>query len=148
MTQIGRVVSDENGSSDQDDWVQLVGFRLADQEYAFRIEQIQEIVVVSQLTRLPQVATYVEGVSNLRGTIIPVINLRLLFGLEYAAPSDDTRIIVVNVGSRIMGCIVDSVTQVMKVPRESIQAPPSLVQPDDCAYVSGLAKLDRTISQP
>ena len=56
--------------------MQFVGFRLADQEYAFRIEQIREIVIPDRVTRMPQVPSYIEGVCNLRGTIIPIINLR------------------------------------------------------------------------
>ena len=77
--------------------MQYVGFRLADQEYAFRIEQIQEIVIPDRVTRMPQVPDYVEGVSNLRGTIIPIINLRRLFDLEAEARNDETRTIVANV---------------------------------------------------
>ncbi len=66
---------------------QFVGFQIADQQYAFRIEQIQEIVILDQVTKTPQVPDYVEGVSNLRGSIIPIINLRKLFGLTPSPPT-------------------------------------------------------------
>ena len=77
---------------------QFVGFELADQQYAFRIEQIQEIVIPDQVTPTPQVPDYCEGVSNLRGTIIPIINLRKLFIMEPQAADRETRTIVCTVG--------------------------------------------------
>jgi purine-binding chemotaxis protein CheW len=121
---------------------QFVGFQLADQEYAFRIEQIQEIVILDQVTRTPQVPDFCEGVSNLRGSIIPIINLRQLFGLE-ARPADaETRTIVVNVGDRTMGCTVDMVSQVIRIPDESIQPAPETVTRDGADYISGFARLE------
>src|SRR5210317_2029112 len=77
--------------------LQFVGFQIEDQQYAFRIEQIQEIVILDQITPTPQVADYVEGVSNLRGAIIPIVNLRRLFGLDPKPADSETRTIVVNV---------------------------------------------------
>jgi purine-binding chemotaxis protein CheW len=121
---------------------QFVGFHLAGQEYAFRIERIQEIVILDQVTAVPQVSEYVEGVSNLRGAIIPIINLRKLFGLDPRPTDEETRTIVVNVGQRTMGCTVDSVSQVMRIPAESIQAAPDIVTPEGTAYVTGFAKVD------
>src|SRR5215469_3028084 len=78
--------------------MQFVGFRLGEQEYAFRIEQIQEILIPDRVTQMPQVPDYVQGVSNLRGTIIPIISLRRLFDLEPKAKDEETRTIVANVG--------------------------------------------------
>jgi purine-binding chemotaxis protein CheW len=124
---------------------QFVGFRLADQEYAFRIEQIQEIVILQQITRTPQVPDYVEGVSNLRGTIIPIINLRRLFGLDSRATDDETRTIVVNVGERTMGCTVDAVTQVIRIPADTIQPTPDMIATDDSGYITGFAKLENRL---
>ena len=122
--------------------MQFVGFRLADQMYAFRIEGIQEIVIPDLVTRMPQVPDYVEGVSNLRGTIIPIINLRRLFDLDEKPKDDETRTIVVNVGSRTIGCTVDAVTQVMKITPENIQSAPDIVKSDGAAYISGFARLE------
>ena len=124
---------------------QFVGFRLADQEYAFRIEQIQEIVIPDQVTRMPQVPDYVEGVCNLRGAIIPVINLRRLFGLEFEERDEETRMIVANVGTRIIGCTVDAVTQVMRIDPSQMQPAPALVKPDGAAYLIGFAKFDERL---
>ena len=121
---------------------QFVGFQVAGQEYAFRIEQIQEIVILDQVTRTPQVPEYVEGVSNLRGSIIPIINLRKLFGLEPKPADSETRTIVVNVGQRTMGCTVDMVSQVLRIPQENIQPAPETVTADGAHYISGFAKLE------
>jgi len=122
--------------------MQFVGFRLADQMYAFRIEGIQEIVIPDRVTQMPQVPDYVEGVSNLRGTIIPIINLRRLFDLESKPKDDETRTIVVNVGPRTIGCTVDAVTQVIKIAPETIQSAPDIVKSDGTAYIAGFAKLE------
>jgi purine-binding chemotaxis protein CheW len=121
---------------------QCVGFQVGEQEYAFRIEQIQEIVNLGKLTRLPQVPSFLEGVANLRGSIIPVVNLRLLLGLERREADADTRTIVVNVGARIMGCVVDRVSQVMRIPEESILPAPETVTGGDASYVQGFARID------
>lgn len=131
--------------ANQSDSLQLIGFSLAEQEYAIPIEKIQEIVILASITRAPQVADYVEGVSNLRGTIIPVINLRKLFAIEPKPIDKESRTIVLNVGSRIMGCIVDSVTQVLRIPRAEIQPAPDLVAGANQSYLSGFAKLDERL---
>ena len=124
---------------------QFVGFRLANQHYVFPISQIQEIVILEQVTKTPQVAEYVDGVSNLRGTIIPIINLRRLFGLEAKPVDSETRTIVVNVESRTMGCTVDSVTQVMRISTDNIQPAPEVVAGSKASWISGFAKLDEQL---
>lgn len=121
---------------------QFVGFQLADQEYLFRIEQIQEVVILKQVTKTPQVPEYVEGVANLRGSIIPIINLRNLFGLEPKLADAETRTIVVNVGARNMGCTVDMVSQVMRIPDECIRPAPETIKANGAQYVAGFARLN------
>ena len=128
--------------SEQKNSSQFVGFQVDDRQYAFPIEQIQEIVIVDQVTQTPQVADYVEGVSNLRGAIIPIINLRRLFGYEPRPKDTETRTIVVNVGERTMGCTVDMVSQVIRIAAECIQPAPEAVTADGAEYISGFAKLD------
>ena len=125
--------------------MQFVGFRLADQEYAFRIEQIREIVIPDRVTRMPQVPSYIEGVCNLRGTIIPIINLRCLFDLGSKDRDEETRTIVANVGSKTIGCTVDAVTQVIRISPEQIQPAPDLVKTEGAAYITGFAKLDKRL---
>lgn len=119
---------------------QFVGFQLAGQDYAFRIEQIQEIVILDKVTKTPQVPDYVEGVSNLRGSIIPIINLRRLFGLEPKPADAETRTIVVNVRERTMGCTVDMVSHVMRIPEENVQPAPETVTAAGAAYIAGFSR--------
>jgi purine-binding chemotaxis protein CheW len=120
---------------------QFVGFRLADQGYVFRIERIQEIVIPSGTARVPEVPDYVEGVANLRGTIIPIINLRRLFGLAPHPVDADTRTVVVNVGRRTLGCTVDAVTRVMRIAGEQIQAAPDTVVFAGRSFIEGFARV-------
>jgi purine-binding chemotaxis protein CheW len=137
-TQSDAVAANENKS-------QFVGFQLDNQQYAFRIEQIQEIVILDQVTETPQVPDYVEGVSNLRGAIIPIINLRKLLRMDPKPADSETRTIVVNVGERTMGCTVDSVSQVIRIPEESIQPAPGAVATEGAHYISGFAKLNEQL---
>lgn len=128
--------------SDTKNTSQFVGFQIDGQQYAFRIEQIQEIVILDQVTQTPQVASFVEGVSNLRGAIIPIINLRKLLGLEPKLSDGETRTIVVNVGDRTMGCTVDAVSQVIRIPQDSIQPAPDTMTANGNCDIAGFAKLD------
>jgi purine-binding chemotaxis protein CheW len=121
--------------------LQFVGFELAGQKYAFHIEQIQEILIPAAVTRIPEVPAYVEGVSNLRGTIIPIIGLRQLFGLDPAAPDDQTRTVVVNVGARTMGCTVDAVSRVLRITTDQIQAAGETVMAAGRRYIEGFARV-------
>ena len=134
--------SQSNVSAEKQQVWQFVGFFLDGQQYAFRIEQIQEIVVVPQITMIPNVPDFVEGVSNLRGSIIPIINLRGMMRMRAVEPDNETRIIVVNVDGRTIGCTVDSVTQVIRVPAESIQPAPDTVVTDRADYVTGFATVN------
>jgi purine-binding chemotaxis protein CheW len=120
---------------------QFVGFRLADQGYAFPIGRIQEIVIPSATARVPEVPAYVEGVANLRGTIIPIINLRLLFGLEPRIADGETRTVVVNLGPRTIGCTVDAVTRVMRIAADHIQPPPDAVVQASRPFIQGFARV-------
>lgn len=120
---------------------QFVGFSLGGQAYAFRIERIQEIVIPSGVTRVPDVPRYVDGVSNLRGTIIPIVSLRILFGLEPRPTDAETRTIVVNVGRRTIGCSVDAVSRVMRIAPDQIQAAPDAVVGSGRRYIDGFARV-------
>jgi purine-binding chemotaxis protein CheW len=120
---------------------QFVGFQIDGQDYAFRIEQIREIVIRDRVTPMPRVPDYVEGVSTLRGAIIPIINLSRLFGMAQKPNDEETRTIVVNVHGRTMGCTVDAVSQVIRIPEESIQPAPDTMTADGAKYISGFAKL-------
>lgn len=93
---------------------QFVGFRLDDADYAIPITSIREIILMKPITRLPEVADSIEGLINLRGNVMPLINLRKRFGLAARPFDDETRTIVVTVHDKILGCIVDEVTRVVR----------------------------------
>jgi purine-binding chemotaxis protein CheW len=118
-----------------------VGFLLDGQNYALRIDRVREIVNPSAVTKLPEVPAYVEGVTNLRGTIIPIVNLRRLFGLPPRDVDADTRTIVVDLGTKTVGCTVDVVTQVMRISADQIQAAPEMPGAS-AAYVEALARMN------
>jgi purine-binding chemotaxis protein CheW len=122
--------------------IQLVGFRLDNEDFAIAITKIQEIILMKPITRIPQVPDFIEGLINLRGSVIPIINLRKRFGLSPRDRDDETRTIVVNVHDKTVGCIVDAVTQVMRINRDQIQPPPLSVLAINYQYLAGLAKLD------
>ena len=122
--------------------IQLVGFRLDNEDYAIAITKIQEIILMKPVTRIPQVPEFIEGLINLRGSVIPIVNLRKRFALPPRELDDETRIIVVNVHDKTVGCIVDAVTQVMRINRDQVQPPPLGVLAVNQQYLAGLAKLD------
>ena len=121
---------------------QFVGFRLGGEDYAIAITKIQEIIVMKPITRIPQVPGVIEGLINLRGSVIPIVNLRMLFALPPRAFDDETRTIIVNVGDRTIGYIVDEVTQVMRIGGDQIQPAPASVSVLAKRYIAALARLD------
>ncbi|MFO0012939.1 MAG: chemotaxis protein CheW [Planctomycetota bacterium] len=124
--------------------LQFIGFLLDSQEYAFRIETIQEIGIPGQITVMPQVPAYVEGVSNLRGTIIPIIGLRSLFHFPDRSVGEEGRIIVLNVGAQKIGCLVDAVTKVIRVQSDAIELATEVAHTQGAKFISGFIKTGET----
>lgn len=122
--------------------LQLVSFEVGDEEYAVPILSVQEINRMMQITRVPQSPPFVEGVINLRGKIIPVIDLRKRFGLVKLENSDDVRIIVVEVSNRVIGFTVDRVNEVLRINSSIVEPPPTMVCGLDTDYVQGVGKLE------
>ncbi len=121
---------------------QFVGFRLDGEEYAIAITKIREIILMKPITRLPRVHESIEGLINLRGSVIPIINLRKRFGMPPRPLDDETRTIVVTVHEKIVGCIVDEVTQVIRITSDQIQPVPVSMAALTRRFISGLARLD------
>jgi purine-binding chemotaxis protein CheW len=111
-------------------------------DYAIPITMIQEIILMKPVTRVPQAPAYIEGLINLRGVVIPVINLRQRFGMSRAEADEETRTIVLNLHDKTVGCIVDAVTRVMRVSTDQIQPAPTSVLAIARNYISGLANMD------
>lgn len=127
--------------------LQLASFRLAEEEYAVDISAVQEIVRMSSITRVPRAPSFVEGVVNLRGKIVPVIDLRRRFGMASAEPTKATRIIIVDVAGKTVGLIVDAVREVLRLDSDAVSATPELVASSiDAAFFKGVGQLgDRLI---
>lgn len=124
-----------------DQELQLVIFRLAQEEYGLPITKVQEINRLVPITKLPQTPPFMEGVINLRGRIIPVIDLRKRFALEVSEHNDDSRIIIVEVCGQIVGVIVDAVAEVVRIAATSIEPPPpSFIL--EAKYIQGVGKLE------
>ena len=120
---------------------QLVVFRLGSEEYGVDILQVQEIKRMLDITRVPQAPDFIEGVINLRGQIIPVLDLRRRFAFPAAERTADTRIIVVNIGELIIGLIVDTVLEGISLSKEAISPAPALVTGIDNDFLSGIGDL-------
>ncbi len=125
---------------------QLVIFHLAKEYYGVDIATVESIIKMQPITGIPQAPPFVEGVINLRGAVLPVIDLRNRFGLPQTPPTKDTRIVVVEMGGTTVGMIVDAVHEVLRVPSEDIEPPSPMVTTLDSAFITGIAKVgDRLI---
>lgn len=121
--------------------LQLVTFEVAGEEFAVDILSVQEINRMMELTRVPQSPPEVEGVINLRGRIIPVIDLRKRFGMGAADRTDSNRIIVVEVHGRVIGFIVDRVHEVLRIDGGIVEPAPAMVCSIDSEFIAGVGKL-------
>ncbi len=123
--------------------IQLVTFMLSGEEYGVPISQIQEIDRLSKVTKVPKAARFIEGVTNLRGEVIPVLDTRKRFDLEAKAADDRTRIMIVELGGVKTGLIVDSVREVLSLPKKDIAPPPDAIHSGiDQQFISGIGKVD------
>ena len=121
---------------------QLVTFSLGRENLAFPIGLVQEIVKPSAITRVPNAPPYVEGIANLRGNILPVVNLRNRLGMDLKEQDEDTRVVVLKANGAATGMVVDSVSEVLHVDESTIEAPPGVVEGIDGQYLRGVAKTD------
>src|SRR5579872_7625060 len=101
--------------------VQVVSFQLGSEEYGVDISQVQEIIRMVEITHVPRAPHFMEGVINLRGQLIPIIDLRTRFGMPRIEATKDTRIIVTEIGSKRVGIVVDSVSEVINIPIENVE---------------------------
>ena len=118
---------------------QFLTFALNDQEFGIEILRVQEIKNFSRVTPIPNMPECIKGVINLRGTVVPIVDLRKKFNMPTAEYNQFTVIIVVNVGTKIMGLVVDAVSDVLNVGEESIEKTPDLGA-IDTSFITGLAK--------
>ena len=128
-----------------DDEQQLVVFHLGAELYGVEIARVHEIIRLMQVTRVPRAPSFVEGVINLRGKVIPVVDLRRRFGLPQAEHTRASRIVVVELSDHVVGIIVDGVSEVLRVNASTIEPPSPVVAGIDSEYLSGIAKVDEQL---
>lgn len=119
---------------------QLVVFSLADEVYGVDIYKVREIIRVPAITRVPRTPEHVVGVINLRGGVIPVLDLRKRFGLPPGEEDDERRIVVAELGNQTVGVIVDGVSEVLEVDTADIDPPSEYVASVDTQYITGIVK--------
>jgi purine-binding chemotaxis protein CheW len=118
----------------------VLSFVLDREEFGIPVTQVREVIRVSEITRVPQAPPHVRGVANLRGRILAVVELRSRLGLAPSELTPRSRVVVVEVRGRVLGLLVDAVSQVTKVPESSVVAAPQEVVSADAAYLTGVAR--------
>ena len=121
--------------------LQVVGFRIGNETFGVRIGSVREIVRVPEITAVPSAPETVEGVINLRGKIIPVMDLRKRFGQSDIQPNKKNRILVVELENKLVGLIVNAASEVLKIAPSEIEAPGNLFAEGESSYVTGVGKL-------
>ncbi len=134
----------DNNQENVNDVVQLVGFVIGDEEYAVPILSIQEIIKPFPWTRVPQVPKYVVGVFNMRGAVIPLIDLRLKFGLNQKKHNEETRFIVMRDGDDVAGFVIDRLTMAIRIKKSNIGPAPDTASGDDTS-IDGVGKQEDRI---
>ncbi len=124
------------------DMIQLVTFSLGEEVFGVDILTVQEIIRLLNITRVPRSPDFVEGVINLRGKIIPIVDLRKRFGLKTKVHDSATRIVVINMANITVGFVVDEVSKVLRLPSDMIAAPPGVVSGLDSDYINGVGKFN------
>jgi purine-binding chemotaxis protein CheW len=121
---------------------QLVVFELANEFYGINIAVVESIIKMQSITQLPQTPTYLKGVTNLRGTVLPVIDLRNRFGLDAQKDTRQTRIIIVTMGNIKVGMMVDGVSEVLRISDESVEPLPPMINSVNSVFLKGIARLE------
>lgn len=129
----------------EDRELQLVIFQLGREEFAVDVSQVREIIRMQEITRMPKAPSFVEGIINLRGQIIAVLDLAQRLSLESAERDSETRIIVVEAGDAKVGMIVDSVSEVMRISEEEVEPSPALAADVEAVYIKGVVKRDNRL---
>jgi purine-binding chemotaxis protein CheW len=125
--------------------LQLVSFGIGEEEFGVDILEVQEIIRMINVTNVPNSPEFVEGVINLRGRVIPVIDLRTRLGMVKLEHGKDTRIVVVEISGKTIGFIVDSVSEVLRIPRSITEPPPPLTTGINAEYITAIGKLENRL---
>ena len=121
---------------------QFISFSVGEEEYGLELLRVKEVIRIREITWLPKAPSFVKGIINLRGDVIPIIDLRDKFGLEPKEATSTTRVIVVEVEGRLMGMVVDSASQVVRIPADQIDPPPPVLGGFSQEFITGVGKLE------
>ncbi|AFR70049.1 chemotaxis protein CheW [Brachyspira pilosicoli] len=135
-------IENNENKVDVENSINLVTFRLGHNEYAIDIMQAKEIIKMEKITLIPNAPDYVEGVINLRGNIIPIVDLKKRFNLEENDGEKNTGIIIVKIDDVDMGIIIDAISKVVSIATSNIQPPPPMLSGIGQKYIKGVAKLE------
>lgn len=125
--------------------IKVIVFQLQDEDYGLPLEQVRSIERMQPITRVPGVAPFIKGVINLRGLVIPIIDLRLRLHMEAATDLDQTRMIIVRAQDKEVGLIVDRANDVVDVPLDSIEPAPGSVGGQEDEYINGVVKVEKKL---
>lgn len=132
----------EAGGKVDQNLLQLVSFQLGEEEFGVDILKVQEINRMLEITKVPNSPVFVDGVINLRGKVIPILNLRQRFGLEKKEIDKKTRIVVVDIDGKVVGVVVDAVSEVLRLPVDTVEPPPPMAAGVESEYIKGVGKLE------
>jgi purine-binding chemotaxis protein CheW len=144
VNRMGERTTDINGATKgkSEELIQLVSFNIGNEEFGVDILKVQEINRMLPVTRVPNSPEYVDGVINLRGKVIPIIDLRRRFGMERKEADTNTRIVVVELSGMVMGFVVDAVSEVLRIPKGVTEPPPPMVAGIGAEYITAVGKLE------
>ncbi len=125
-----------------DNMLQLVSFKIGEEEFGVDILNVQEIIRMVEVTRVPNAPSFVEGVINLRGKVIPIVDLRRRLMMAEKSKDKNTRIVVVELERKVIGFIVDSVNEVLRINKNITEPPPPMVSGIDSEFITAIGKLD------
>lgn len=137
--------SDAKKNRDQendDSLMQLVTFRLGEEEFGVQILVVNEIIRLVQITQVPNAPAFIEGVINLRGKVLPVVGLRKRFKMPEVPLDSQSRIIVMELNQNVVGFLVDAVSEVLRIPESTVEQAPAVVAGIGSEYLEGVGKLD------
>lgn len=124
---------------------QFVVFGLAKEEYGIEISWVKEIVRFQEVTKIPEAPAFVKGIINLRGEVIPIVDLKLRYYRQESEITDNTRIVVMKMGEQTVGIIADEVSEVLSIPEEAIEATPGILMEFNNNGIAGVGKVDNRL---
>jgi purine-binding chemotaxis protein CheW len=125
--------------------LQLVVFNIGKELYGVGIDAVHEIVKVPDITQVPDAPAFLEGVINLRGKIVPVVDLRKRMNLDGRERTKSSRVLITENDGRLVGLLVDAVSEVLKLPPDAVEAPPEMVSSVGVEYITGVAKVEASL---